>query len=304
MFHLVNHSFFKCLLFIGAGFIIHALSNEQDLRKLGGLFKVLPYIYVLILFASVALMGLPYLSGFYSKEKILESSFYIFNNVNLLAFWLGSLSALFTAIYSTKLIYLSFFYKPNNYKRNYFTYFHFENKFYLNAILTFLGLGSVFSGYLLSDLIIGNATDLFLFNYNNINYYSLDFHIGNMNVNLLALFYTLIGFTIAFILFSDFINEIFINLLNSYDIFDKKYNYKYSYKLIYDFFSNRWYINSIYNRFIGNFFLSTGYHLTFLLMDQGYIHNGLWQLYFIRLFRAYLEIGLKLYKQKLLMNYF
>jgi NADH-ubiquinone oxidoreductase chain 5 len=304
LFHLVNHSFFKCLLFIGAGFIIHALSNEQDLRKLGGLFKVLPYIYVLILFASVALMGLPYLSGFYSKEKILESSFYIFNNVNLLAFWLGSLSALFTAIYSTKLIYLSFFYKPNNYKRNYFTYFHFENKFYLNAILTFLGLGSVFSGYLLSDLIIGNATDLFLFNYNNINYYSLDFHIGNMNVNLLALFYTLIGFTIAFILFSDFINEIFINLLNSYDIFDKKYNYKYSYKLIYDFFSNRWYINSIYNRFIGNFFLSTGYHLTFLLMDQGYIHNGLGQLYFIRLFRAYLEIGLKLYKQKLLMNYF
>jgi NADH-ubiquinone oxidoreductase chain 5 len=257
---------------------------------LGGLFKVLPYIYVLILFASVALMGLPYLSGFYSKEKILESSFYIFNNVNLLAFWLGSLSALFTAIYSTKLLYLSFFYKPNSYKNSYFVHFHFENKFYLNAILTFLGLGSVFSGYLLSDLIIGNATDLFLFNYNNINYYSLDFHIGNMNVNLLALFYTLIGFSIAFILFSDFINEIFINLLNSYDIFDKKYNYKFSYKLIYDFFSNRWYINSIYNRFIGNFFLSTGYHLTFLLMDQGYIHNGIGQLYFIRLFRAYLEI--------------
>ena len=257
---------------------------------MGGLFKVLPYIYVLILFASVALMGLPYLSGFYSKEKILESSFYIFNNINLLAFWLGSLSALFTAIYSTKLLYLSFFYKPNNYKLNYFKYFHFENKFYLNAILTFLGLGSVFSGYLLSDLLIGASTDLFLFNYNNINYYFLDFHIGNMNVNLLALFYTLIGFCIAFILFSDFINEIFINLLNSYDIFDKKYNYKFSYKLIYDFFSNRWYINSIYNRFIGNMFLSTGYHLTFLLMDQGYIHNGLGQLYFIRLFRIYLEI--------------
>ena len=60
-------------------------------------------------------MGLPFLSGFYSKEKILESSFYIFNNTNLLAFWLGSLSALFTSIYSTKLLYLSFFYKPNNY---------------------------------------------------------------------------------------------------------------------------------------------------------------------------------------------
>jgi NADH-ubiquinone oxidoreductase chain 5 len=290
LFHLINHSFFKCLLFIGAGFIIHALSNEQDLRKLGGLFKVLPYIYVLILFASIALMGLPYLSGFYSKEKILESSFYIFNNINFLAFWLGSLSALFTAIYSTKLLYLSFFYKPNNYKLNYLKYFHFENKLYLNIILTFLGLGSVFSGYLLSDLLIGNSTDLFLYNYNNINFYSLDFHVGNSNINLLALFYTLIGFSCAFILFSDFINDFFINFLNSYDIYDKKLNYRYSYKLIYDFFSNRWYINYIYNRFIGNFFLFIGYHFTFLLMDQGYIHHGLGQLYIIRLLRFYLEI--------------
>jgi len=238
----------------------------------------------------MALMGLPYLSGFYSKEKILESSFYIFNNVNFLAFWLGSLSALFTAIYSTKLLYLSFFYKPNNYKLNYFKYFHFENKFYLNIILTFLGLGSVFSGYLLSDLLIGNSTDLFLYNYNNINFYYLDFHLGNSNINLLALFYTLIGFGCAFILFSDFINELFINLLNTYDIYDKKLKYQLSYKLVYDFFSNRWYINYIYNRFIGNFFLFIGYHFTFLLMDQGYIHHGLGQLYIIRTLRLYLEI--------------
>ena len=235
-------------------------------------------------------MGLPYLSGFYSKEKILESSFYIFNNINFLAFRLGSLSALFTAMYSTKLLYLSFLYKPNNYRLNYFNYFHFENKFYLNIILTFLGLGSVFSGYLLSDLLIGPSTDLFLYNYNNINFISLDFHIGNLNINLLALFYTLFGFFFAFILFSDFINEIFINLLNSYDIYDKKLKYKISYKLIYEFFSNRWYINYIYNRFIGYFFLSIGYHFTFLLMDQGYIHNGLGQLYIIRTLRLYLEL--------------
>lgn len=65
-------------------------------------------------FSSIALMGLPFFSGFYSKEKILESSFYIFNELNLISFWLGCLSALFTAIYSTKLLYLSFFKAPNN----------------------------------------------------------------------------------------------------------------------------------------------------------------------------------------------
>lgn len=65
-------------------------------------------------FSSIALMGLPFFSGFFSKEKILESSFYIFNEFNLVSFWLGCLSALFTAIYSTKLVYLSFFKEPNN----------------------------------------------------------------------------------------------------------------------------------------------------------------------------------------------
>lgn len=287
MFHLVNHSFFKCLLFIGAGFIIHSLSNEQDLRKLGGLFKVLPYIYVLIFFASAALMGLPYLSGFYSKEKILESSFYIFNNINFFAFWMGSLSALFTSIYSVKLLYLSFFNKPNNYKLNYFNFFHFENKLYLNIILTFLGLGSVFSGYLLSELIIGNGTDLFLYNYNNINYINLDFHLGNFNINLLALFYTLIGIVIALIVFNDYISEFFIFMLNNDYI--NSTNIKFTYKKFYEFFSNRWYINYIYNRFIGQTFLFIGYYITFLIMDQGYIHNGIGQLYIIRILKVYLE---------------
>jgi NADH-ubiquinone oxidoreductase chain 5 len=247
-------------------------------------------------------MGLPYLSGFYSKEKILESSFYIFNNINLFAFWLGSLSALFTSIYSVKLLYLSFFNKPNNYKWNYFKFFHFENKFYLNLILTFLGLGSIFSGYLLSELIIGNGSDLFLYNYNNINYINLDFHLGNLNLNLLALFYTLIGIIISLIIFNDYITEFFIFILNSKDIKSKKVNL--NYKNFYDFFANRWYINYIYNRFIGQIFLYIGYYITFLIMDQGYIHHGVGQLYIIKIFKSYLEKVLILFKQKLLMNYF
>ena len=76
-FHLFNHAFFKCLLFVAAGTLIHALMNEQDIRKMGGLFKLFPFTFVLMSFASFSLMGLPFLSGYYSKEKILEYSFYL-----------------------------------------------------------------------------------------------------------------------------------------------------------------------------------------------------------------------------------
>ena len=107
-FHLVNHAFFKCLLFVAAGTLIHAIVNEQDIRLMGGFFKLLPFSYVLIVFSSFSLMGMPFLSGFYSKEKIVEDSFYIFNHSNLFGFWLASFSALITAIYSIRLILLVF----------------------------------------------------------------------------------------------------------------------------------------------------------------------------------------------------
>merc|ERR1712232_138965 len=100
---------FKCLLFVAAGTLIHAIVNEQDIRLMGGFFKLLPFSYVLIVFSSFSLMGMPFLSGFYSKEKIVEDSFYIFNHSNLFGFWLASFSALITAIYSIRLILLVFF---------------------------------------------------------------------------------------------------------------------------------------------------------------------------------------------------
>lgn len=303
LFHLINHSFFKCLLFIGSGFIIHALSNEQDLRKLGGLFKILPYIYVLILFASFALMGLPYFSGFYSKEKILESSFYIFNNINFLSFWLGTFSALFTSIYSIKLLYLSFFNYPNNQKNNYFIHFHFENKLYLNCLISFLGLGSIFSGYFLSDLIIGTSSDFFLYHYNNINYYSLDFHLGMPLTNLLALFFTIFGVFISLFIFNDFIFDLFLFILSPFLIRLDLIYLKKSYIQFYNFFSNRWYINYIYNRFIGLIFLKIGYLFSFKLIDQGYILYGLGQSFFFNLIKQKLELS-KIYSTNLINELF
>jgi NADH-ubiquinone oxidoreductase chain 5 len=82
IFHLSNHAFFKALLFLSAGAIIHAMSDEQDIRRFGGLIKLLPYSYIMILIGSLALMGIPFLTGFYSKDLIIEISYtsYLLNS--------------------------------------------------------------------------------------------------------------------------------------------------------------------------------------------------------------------------------
>ena len=106
IFHLFNHAFFKALLFLGAGSIIHAVSNEQDMRKMGGLKNLLPFSYAITVIGSLALIGFPFLSGFYSKDTILEISFSKYTFLSHFSFYLGSLAAFFTAFYSTRLIFL------------------------------------------------------------------------------------------------------------------------------------------------------------------------------------------------------
>lgn len=113
MYHLSNHAFFKALLFLGAGAIIHALADEQDLRKMGGLKNVLPLSYAVTFLGSLALIGFPFLSGFYSKDVILELSVAKYNVVGHFSFVLGTLAAFCTAFYSTRLLFLAFLASPN-----------------------------------------------------------------------------------------------------------------------------------------------------------------------------------------------
>jgi proton-translocating NADH-quinone oxidoreductase chain L len=262
-FHLFNHAFFKCLLFVAAGTIIHALVNEQDIRKMGGLFKILPFTFVLIVFASFSLMGMPFLSGYYSKEKILEFSFYIYNNTNLFAFWLGSFSAFLTAIYSMRLIFLAFFNYPNNFKHNYIN-IHVSLKNYLNIVLLFLGLGTLFSGYLFEDLIIGQGTDWLLYTSNNIKIYFLDIHLGQVYLNFLTFYYTCLGILISFLYFN------YYKDFNSWFIFNYKYFF---FKNIYIFLGKRWYLNLMYNRYGASVAFFLGYHETFVLLDKGFFEG-------------------------------
>jgi len=166
MFHLINHAFFKALLFLTAGYIIHSLSSEQDFRKMGGLLKKLPLSAIMILIGSFSLMGFPYTSGFYSKEKILElfhnKLIYNFDFLKYVKFFyffqfLAMFSVILTICYSIKMYVYIFLNTFNGYK-SYIYNIHYGS-FYLILPLIVLSYLSIFSGYLLNDLMVGIGTD-------------------------------------------------------------------------------------------------------------------------------------------------
>jgi len=108
IFHLMNHAFFKALLFLSAGAVIHALGDEQDMRKMGGVLKLLPFTYSMMVIGSLALIGFPFLTGFYSKDVILEVAYAKYSIGGNFAYWLGVMSALCTSYYSFRLLFLTF----------------------------------------------------------------------------------------------------------------------------------------------------------------------------------------------------
>lgn len=270
-FHLFNHAFFKCLLFVSAGTIIHAFINNQDIRKMGGFLKAYPFIYILILIASFSLMGLPFFSGYYSKEKILEYSFYTFNNQNVFSFWFGSISALFTALYSARLLFYVFLNEPSGLQFNYQSV-KTSVVNYLNLVLILLGIGSVFSGFLLEDLVIGSNNNWNFFTTNTISLNNINIHAGNFFINYLPFFYTFFGFFLACLIFIELLAFQQKYILNYIRVIPGSINLTMSskiFKILNLFLGKRWFLNLGYNRFLAtpSFFL--GYHITFILLDKG-----------------------------------
>ena len=155
MFHLVTHAFFKALLFLGAGCVIHCLHHEQDCNKMGGLYKKLPVTFAFIIIGSIALMGIPPFAGYFSKDLILEYalSIHSFNGTNI--YVLGCLGAFLTSVYSTRLIYLTFLNKTNI-KTNIFNKIK-EPGFTMLFPLFILSIGAIAGGYLFYDIVENNA---------------------------------------------------------------------------------------------------------------------------------------------------
>ena len=154
IFHLFTHAFFKALLFLGAGSVIHAFKDEQDIRKMGGVWKKIPYTWFLMLIGTLALTGFPLLSGFYSKDAIIEFAYFKNSSIGYYAMTVGIVTAFLTAVYSWRLFFKTFHGKYNNLDLP-IEKTH-ESPLIMLIPLIFLALGALFAGYAFKELLIGH----------------------------------------------------------------------------------------------------------------------------------------------------
>ena len=253
-FHLSSHAFFKALLFLCAGSIIHGLKDFQDIRKMGGLVKNFPYTYTCILVGSFALTGLPFLSGFYSKESIIEfssqSSFvwapfcYIF----------GILAALATAIYSFKLIYAVFFFNSKvNFELKKKSK---ENWGIISYVLTTLAVVSIFFGFFFKDIFLGYGAfgPTYCLGFSYASSFQFDTELTSFFYKIQPFFLTLLGLWISLVVVY-FIRQNNIIIENSI--------------YIYSFLAKKAYFDQIYNYFFAQSALTFGYKILYKLLDKG-----------------------------------
>jgi NADH-ubiquinone oxidoreductase chain 5 len=260
IFHLTNHAFFKALLFLSAGSIIHAVADEQDMRKMGGLKNKIPFTYSIMIIGSLALMGFPFLTGFYSKDVILELAYGKFCNYGYFSYILGTCGAFFTAFYSVRLLYLTFLSKPNGFKSIIFVTK--ESLFYpINIVLIFLALPSIFIGYSLKDMFIGLGSDFWG---NSIyilpeNMNRIDSEFINQFIKLLPLVFTFIGLILAFMLYTFF--NFFLFKLKISNLGKK----------IYIFLNKKWFFDKLYNEYFVQNILNVSYRVSYKIIDRGII---------------------------------
>lgn len=260
IFHLSNHAFFKALLFLTAGSIIHAMSNEQDMRKMGGVLNFLPFSYAMVLIGSLALMGFPFLSGYYSKDVILEIAYAKYTFSGHFAFWLGSISAMFTSFYSMRLIFLTFLGEVNSTKVA-VKHIH-DAPILMGFPMAVLSIPSIFIGYLSRDFFVGLGNPFWG---NSITYTSSDYDLFlsseflPFNIKIIPVLFSTFG-TISAIIYYQFFFQSF-NILKASSFL----------KSLYNFLNKKWYIDKIYNEFIIQHFLSLGYSFSYKSIDRGFL---------------------------------
>lgn len=261
LFHLSNHAFFKALLFLGAGSIIHALGDEQDMRKMGGLQRLLPFSYATAMIGSLALAGFPFLAGFYSKDVILEVSMTKYTLIGHFSWFLGVIVVFCTAFYSTRLFYLIFLSKPNGNKKVIINAH--EGSWRMTGPLLFLSIFSIFIGYFTKDIFIGIGGDFWgsaIF-VNPFNYSLSEVEFLNVSYKLIPLVLTLLGIFTAYIIYN--------NLIFKY------FNLKLSplYHKIYIFFNKKWLFDKIYNTFVSQKVLSSSLYFFYNNLDRGFLEQ-------------------------------
>jgi NADH-ubiquinone oxidoreductase chain 5 len=264
LFHLVNHAFYKGLLFLGAGAVIHAVSDNQDFRKYGGLRPFLPLTYSVMLIASLSLVAFPFMTGFYSKDFILESTYGQFYFSSTVVYFIATIGAIFTTLYSVKVLYLTFLTNPNgpinNYKYSLTTDPAQEGNIFISLPLVILAIFSIFFGYISKDIFIGLGSGFFADNSIFIHpireiMLNTEFAVPTL-FKLLPLLFTLL-FSVIAITISEFTPKVLINF--------KLNRMGYS---IYSFFNQRFFIELLYNKYITGLILKLGGQTTKIL-DKG-----------------------------------
>jgi NADH-ubiquinone oxidoreductase chain 5 len=261
LFHLSNHAFFKALLFLGAGSVIHSMGNEQDIRKMGGLVNFMPVTYTTMFIASLSLAGFPFLSGFYSKDTILETALVVYGSFALFAYWLGVLTAFFTGFYSFRLLFLVFLTRTNAYKRV-ISNVH-ESPNIILILLVLLSLASIFIGYLSRDFFIGCGSISFLD-----AICILPEHIYCLDIEFLPLAYK--NIPVVFSSLGILLSYLIFNLSNMDFVYYKLWRST-LYMDFLKFFTQKWYFDYIYNSIIGYPILKASYSIFFKLLDKGIV---------------------------------
>jgi NADH-ubiquinone oxidoreductase chain 5 len=261
LFHLINHAFYKGLLFLGAGAVIHAVADNQDFRKYGGLIHYLPLTYSVMLIASLSLVAIPFMTGFYSKDFILESAYGQYQLSSIVVYFIATIGAMFTTLYSVKVLYLTFMTNPNgpliNYKKLHAAH---EGDIFMSLPLIILAVFSIFFGYITKDIFIGLGSNFFSDNSLFIHplheiMIDTEFAVPTL-FKLLPLFLT-ISLSIISIIFT----ELYPKLLISFKLSSLGYN-------IFSFFNQRFLVELYYNKYVSGIVLKLGGQTT-KVMDKG-----------------------------------
>src|SRR6201996_7148684 len=260
LFHLVNHAFYKGLLFLGAGSVIHAVADNQDFRKYGGLRAFLPLTYSVMLIASLSLVAFPFMTGFYSKDMIIESAYGQFHFSSTIIYFISIIGAVFTTLYSIKVLYLTFLSNPNGSLADYKNAH--ESDIFMSIPLIILAVFSIFFGYVAKDIFIGLGSNFFIDN--SLYIHPLHEIMLNTEFAVPTLFKILpLILTIAFSLLSLFLSELMTKQLIYFKLSSIGYN-------IYGFFNQRFLIEFFYNRYITDIVLKLGGQST-KVVDKGSI---------------------------------
>ena len=261
-FHLFNHAFFKALLFLGAGIIIHALNDEQDLRKYGGLLNFLPFTFICMLVASLSLVGFPFLSGFYSKDIIINWAFTDFTFYSRFVYWALLFSAFFTSFYSTKLLFLTFFSTPRFSRVLVSTLSESDFKFKIPLIV--LSFFSIVSGYFFFDLFTGYGSDLLNINLNLSKNFLIEQEYLFFLRKLLPLVFVFLGF-FSYLFFNFFFRYYFSLLIFFRSFIELLLPWK-------NFFTKKWFFDYFYY-FLVKKLLIFSYIFLFKKIDKGLLED-------------------------------